>query len=127
MSSFNSMELALKSDVKHSSPDPCSPASASFSARLVARSHIPFNRPSMVGKELEYIQQAVNNMHLSGDGTFTQKCHTWLEQQVGCHKALLTHSCTGALEMAALLTEIRPGDEIIMPSYTFVSTANAFV
>jgi len=81
----------------------------------------------MVGKELEYIQQAVSNMQLSGDGPFTQKCHTWLEQQIGCHKALLTHSCTGALEMAALLAEVHSGDEIIMPSYTFVSTANAFV
>lgn len=88
---------------------------------------IPFNRPSMVGKELAYIQQAVENMHLSGDGAFTQQCHTWLEEHVGCQRALLTHSGTAALEMTALLMDIQPGDEIIMPSFTFVSTANAFV
>lgn len=88
---------------------------------------IPFNRPHMAGKELEYIQQAkVGNM-LAGDGPFTKHCHEWLEQQTGCSKALLTHSCTAALEMAALLLDIKPGDEVIMPSYTFVSTANAFV
>jgi dTDP-4-amino-4,6-dideoxygalactose transaminase len=89
--------------------------------------HIPFNRPFIVGKELIYIQQAVSNWHLSGNGPFTKKCHTWLEEQVGCCKALLTHSGTAALEMAAILADIQPGDEIIMPSYTFVSTANAFV
>lgn len=88
---------------------------------------IPFNRPYMVGKELTYIQQAVENMHLSGDGAFTQKCHTWLEEHIGCQRALLTHSGTAALEMTALLVDIQPGDEIIMPSFTFVSTANAFV
>lgn len=121
------METALKADEKHPSPDLHAPVSSSLSPRPVAHSYIPFNRPSMVGKELEYIQQAVSNMQLSGDGPFTQQCHAWLEQQIGCHKALLTHSCTGALEMAALLAEIGPGDEVIMPSYTFVSTANAFV
>ena len=89
--------------------------------------YIPFNRPFIVGKELIYIQQAVSNWHLSGNGPFTKKCHTWLEEQVGCCKALLTHSGTAALEMAAILADIEPGDEIIMPSYTFVSTANAFV
>ena len=89
--------------------------------------HIPFNKPYMTGKELHYISQAHQNGHLSGDGAFTQKCHTWLEKQVTCKKALLTHSGTAALEMAAILVDIRPGDEIIMPSYTFVSTANAFV
>jgi len=89
--------------------------------------HVPFNRPQLTGKELEYIRQAVDNMHLSGDGPFSQRCHTWLEARIGCHKSLLTHSCTAALEMAALLLDIQPGDEIIMPSYTFVSTANAFV
>lgn len=88
---------------------------------------IPFNRPYLVGKELAYIQQAVENMHLSGDGPFTQRCHDWLEEHVGCQRALLTHSGTAALEMTALLTDIQPGDEIIMPSFTFVSTANAFV
>lgn len=81
----------------------------------------------MVGNELIYIQKAAENMHLSGDGAFTERCHTWLETNIGCKRALLTHSCTGALEMAAMLAEIRQGDEIIMPSFTFVSTANAFV
>ncbi len=88
---------------------------------------IPFNKPYMTGKELEYIRQAHANLHLSGGGPFTGKCHAWLEKHIGCNKALLTHSCTGALEMAAILCGIVPGDEIIMPSYTFVSTANAFV
>jgi dTDP-4-amino-4,6-dideoxygalactose transaminase len=88
---------------------------------------IPFNKPYMTGKELYYIAEAHFNGMLSGDGPFTKRCHAWLEQRTGCHKALLTHSCTAALEMAALLLDIQPGDEIIMPSYTFVSTANAFV
>jgi dTDP-4-amino-4,6-dideoxygalactose transaminase len=88
---------------------------------------IPFNRPHSTGKEIEYILQAYASMHLSGDGEFSKKCHTWLEEQVGCKKALLTHSCTAALEMAALLLEIQPGDEVIMPAFTFVSTPNAFV
>lgn len=88
---------------------------------------IPFNWPHMTGKELHYIAQAHANGSLAGDGPFTKRCHSWLEERTGCSKALLTHSCTGALEMAALLLDIQPGDEIIMPSYTFVSTANAFV
>ncbi|MFZ6016091.1 MAG: dTDP-4-amino-4,6-dideoxygalactose transaminase [Nitrospirota bacterium] len=88
---------------------------------------IPFNRPYMTGKELEYISQAYANGHLSGNGPFTKKCQEWLERTTGCAKALLTHSCTAALEMAAILIDIQSGDEIIMPSYTFVSTANAFV
>ena len=88
---------------------------------------IPFNKPYMTGKELHYISEAHLNAHLAGDGPFTHKCHQWLEQNTGASKALLTHSCTAALEMAALLLDIQPGDEIIMPSYTFVSTANAFV
>jgi len=88
---------------------------------------IPFNKPFIVGKELYNIAQAVVESHLSGDGPFTKRCHKWLEEQLGCAKALLTHSCTGALEMAAMLCSIGPGDEIIMPSFTFVSTANAFV
>lgn len=88
---------------------------------------LPFNKPFMTGKELWYISQAHHNGQLSGDGPFTKKCHEWLEQQTGCRKALLTHSCTAALEMAAILADIQPGDEIIMPSYTFVTTANAFV
>jgi len=88
---------------------------------------IPFNRPFLTGNELEYISHAHDKGHLSGDGTFTKRCHAWLEREIGCEKALLTHSCTGALEMAAILANIGPGDEVIMPSYTFVSTANAFV
>ncbi|MFA6920219.1 MAG: dTDP-4-amino-4,6-dideoxygalactose transaminase [Gallionella sp.] len=88
---------------------------------------IPFNKPYMTGKELAYINEAHDKGFLAGDGDFTKKCNTWLEQRIGCHKALLTHSCTAALEMAAILADIQPGDEVIMPSYTFVSTANAFV
>jgi dTDP-4-amino-4,6-dideoxygalactose transaminase len=88
---------------------------------------IPFNKPYMTGKELFYIAQANFNGCLAGDGPFTKRCHSWIEQRTACRKALLTHSCTAALEMAALLLDIGPGDEIIMPSYTFVSTANAFV
>jgi dTDP-4-amino-4,6-dideoxygalactose transaminase len=88
---------------------------------------IPFNKPFMTGRELWYIAQAHTNGHLSGDGQFTKKCHAWFEQKTGTKRALLTHSCTAALEMAALLAEVQAGDEVIMPSYTFVSTANAFV
>jgi len=88
---------------------------------------IPFNKPYMTGKELFYISEAHHNLRLSGDGPFTNKCQVWLEKQTDCSKALLTHSCTAALEMAAILADIQPGDEVIMPSYTFVSTANAFV
>jgi dTDP-4-amino-4,6-dideoxygalactose transaminase len=88
---------------------------------------IPFNRPYMTGKELDYIAEAHANGHLSGDGPFTRRCHAWIETTVGCRKALLTHSCTAALEIAALLADLNPGDEVIMPSFTFVSTANAFV
>ncbi|ROZ79126.1 dTDP-4-amino-4,6-dideoxygalactose transaminase [Ramlibacter sp. WS9] len=90
-------------------------------------SRIPFNWPHMTGNELQYIAEAHLNGRLAGDGPFTARCHRWIEQHTGCSKALLTHSCTAALEMIALLMDIRPGDEIIMPSYTFVSTANAFV
>jgi dTDP-4-amino-4,6-dideoxygalactose transaminase len=88
---------------------------------------IPFNKPFMTGRELWYIAQAHTNGHLSGDGQFTKKCHRWIEQSTGTSRALLTHSCTAALEMAALLADVEAGDEVIMPSYTFVSTANAFV
>jgi dTDP-4-amino-4,6-dideoxygalactose transaminase len=88
---------------------------------------IPFNRPYMTGHELKFISESHINGVLAGDGQFTKRCHTWLENQVGCNKALLTHSCTAALEIAALLLDIQPGDEVIMPSFTFVSTANAFV
>ena len=89
--------------------------------------NIPVNKPYMTGRELWYIAQAHTNGHLAGDGIFTKKCHTWLEARTGAHKALLTQSCTAALDMAAMLADIQPGDEAIMPSYTFVSTANAFV
>lgn len=89
--------------------------------------NIPFNKPYKTGKELVYINQVHANGHLSGDGPFTKKCQDWLEKRIGCREALLTHSGTAALEMAAILAEIKPGDEVIMPSFTFVSTANAFV
>ena len=88
---------------------------------------IPFNRPYLTGKELHNIAQAHALGQLAGDGSFTKQCHQWLEASIGTKKALLTHSCTASLEMAALLADIQPGDEVIMPSYTFVSTANAFV
>jgi len=89
---------------------------------------IPFNKPFIVGKELDYITQAVSiNSHISGDGKFTRLCHEWFKKYLNCHYSVLTHSCTAALEMAAILCDIKPGDEIIMPSFTFVSTANAFV
>jgi dTDP-4-amino-4,6-dideoxygalactose transaminase len=88
---------------------------------------VPFNKPYMTGKELWYIAQAHAKGHLAGDGDFTKRCSGWLEARTGCKRALLTHSCTGALEMAAMLADFQPGDEVIMPSYTFVSTANAFV
>jgi len=81
----------------------------------------------MTGRELEYIAEAHAKGHLSGDGLFTKRCHAWLEQTTGTRRALLTHSCTAALEMSALLLDLVPGDEVIMPSFTFVSTANAFV
>jgi dTDP-4-amino-4,6-dideoxygalactose transaminase len=88
---------------------------------------IPFNRPAVVGRELEYMAQAVANGHISGDGPFTKRCQAELELITGARKALLTTSCTHALEMCALLLDIKPGDEVICPSFTFVSTINAFV
>ena len=88
---------------------------------------IRFNLPPVIGTELSYIQQALQNNKLSGDGPFTKACSQWLEEKFQTRKALLTPSCTAALEMAAILVDIGPGDEVIMPSYTFVSTANAFV
>ncbi|SDJ02738.1 dTDP-4-amino-4,6-dideoxygalactose transaminase [Alteribacillus bidgolensis] len=88
---------------------------------------IPFNKPPITGYEQQYIDQAINNGKLAGDGSFTKSCNQWIEQRFNCPKAFLTPSCTHALEMAALLAGIGPGDEVIMPSYTFVSTANAFV
>lgn len=88
---------------------------------------IPFNKPPVTGNEAGFINEALANAKLSGDGPFGKKCQTWFEDTFGCRQTLLTPSCTAALEMAALLLDIRPGDEVIMPSYTFVSTANAFV
>jgi dTDP-4-amino-4,6-dideoxygalactose transaminase len=91
------------------------------------KTHIPFNRVDIQGNELEYIQQAISNAHISGDGTFTHKCNSHLESGLGVKKSLLTTSCTHALEMSAILLDIKPVDEVIIPSFTFVSTANAFV
>ncbi len=88
---------------------------------------VDFNRPVPVGNELEYIRQAVAAGHLSGDGPFSKKCHAFLENELGVRKALLTTSCTHALEMSAILLDIQPGDEVIIPDFTFVSTVNAFV
>ena len=87
---------------------------------------IPFNRPSFEGNEHEYIAEAIAAGHISGDGPFSKRCHAYLEAELGVPRALLTTSCTHALEMAALLLDIKPGDEVIVPSFTFVSTANAF-
>ena len=88
---------------------------------------IAFNKPHETGDELRYITEAIAAAHLSGDGRFSRLAQEWLERETHAARALLTHSCTAALEMAALLAEVGPGDEVIMPSYTFVSTANAFV
>ncbi len=88
---------------------------------------IPFNKPYIIGKEIQYIEQAVKSGKISGNGIFSQKCHTFFQERYGFKKCLLTTSCTDALEMAAILIDIHPGDEVIIPSYTFVSTANAFV
>lgn len=88
---------------------------------------IPFNAPPVVGTELDYMQSAMGSGKLCGDGGFTRRCQQWMEQRFHSAKVLLTPSCTASLEMAALLLDIQPGDEVIMPSYTFVSTANAFV
>src|SRR5688572_12225811 len=88
---------------------------------------VDFNHPAPVGNELEYIRQAIESAHISGDGTFTKECHALLENQLGVSKALLTTSCTHALEMSAILLDLQPGDEVIIPDFTFVSTVNAFV
>ena len=88
---------------------------------------IPFNLPLPAGDEMAYLAQAIADHHLSGEGPFTKRCNAWLEAHTGCRRAMLTHSCTAAMEMAALLFDLAPGDEVIMPSFTFVSTANAAV
>ena len=87
---------------------------------------IIFNRPPFTGNEEKYLIQAMKSLKISGDGEFTRRCHRWFEDRLGCKKALLTTSCTHALEMTAIMIDIQPGDEVIMPSYTFVSTANAY-
>ena len=87
---------------------------------------IPFNKPFLAGNEIEYIKEAVKSGKISGDGIFTKKCQAFFETNYGFKKTLLTTSCTDALEMTSLLCDISPGDEVILPSYTFVSTANAF-
>src|SRR5882762_8668257 len=89
--------------------------------------HIGFNKPYLTGREWNYIHQAVLSGKISGDGVFTKKCHEFFERKYGFKKVLLTTSCTDALEMAAILLDIQPGDEVIAPAYTFVSTVNAFV
>lgn len=94
---------------------------------LVGGNVIPFNKPALVGAEFDYLRQALEAGHLAGNGQFTKRCHSLLQDATGAHKALLTHSCTAALEMSAILADLGPGDEVIMPSFTFVSTANAFV
>src|SRR5689334_25257145 len=83
---------------------------------------IPFNRPYATGREAGYIAEAIANSHLSGDGAFTRRCNQWIEDQTGCARALLTPSCTASLDLSAVLLDLEPGDEVIMPSYTFVST-----
>jgi dTDP-4-amino-4,6-dideoxygalactose transaminase len=88
---------------------------------------IHFSKPAFIGNEEKYLKEAMNNQQLSGDGVFTKRCHEWFEKNTGTKKALLTTSCTHALEMTAILLDVQEGDEVIMPSYTFVSTANAFV
>jgi len=88
---------------------------------------IPFNKPPLVGSELTYITEALKSGKLSGDGHFSERCKRWFETRLSPSKVLLTPNCTQALEMAAMLLDIKAGDEVIMPSYTFVSTANAFV
>ena len=92
---------------------------------LVDSRVIPFNRPSAIDREFDYIRDAIARGQLSGDGAYTRRCHALIEGITGAEAALLTHSCTAALEMAAILADLGPGDEVIMPSYTFVSTANA--
>src|SRR5262249_43687739 len=91
------------------------------------RAAVPFNQPFVTGAELGYIEEAIANAHLSGNGPFSRRCTDYLREALGADAVLLTNSCTAALEMAALLTDVGPGDEVILPSFTFASTANAFV
>ena len=110
-----------------SSSDSLSPGVAAAPAPVRQSPAVPFNVPMPAGNELAYLAEAIGNRHLSGDGPFTKRCNAWLERETGTRQALLTHSCTAAMEMAALLFDLAPGDEVIMPSFTFVSTANAAV
>lgn len=103
------------------------PQTCTAEADVAARPTIHFNRPYAAGKSFDYMKEAIANAHTCGDGPFTKKCHQFLERRVGVAKALLTTSCTDALEMSALLLGVGPGDEVILPSFTFVSTVNAFV
>src|SRR5437763_15708230 len=99
---------------------------AALTARARGRATvITFNRPYATGGEFAYIQEAIENRHLSGNGPFTERCARWLEDRLGSARALLTFSCTSALEMAAILACLQPGDEVVVPSFTFVSTASA--
>lgn len=91
----------------------------------MSKPSIPYNRPPAEGRELDYLKEVLAGRHFSGDGPFTKRCHQWFEENLKTEKALLTHSCTAAMELAALLLELQPGDEVIMPSFTFSSTANA--
>jgi dTDP-4-amino-4,6-dideoxygalactose transaminase len=97
-----------------------------LSAASTTELRVPFNRPYVTGSELGFIQEAIDNAHLSGNGPFTARCVELLREHLGAEAVLLTHSCTGALEMSALLAELQPGDEVVMPSFTFSSTASAF-
>src|SRR5207237_6455099 len=92
-------------------------------AGLAVMMRVPFNRPVLTGSEMQYMRNAIDNLHISGDGPFAKKVHALIESLTGAHKALLTTSCTHALEMTALLLDVGPGDEVILPSFTFVSTA----
>jgi dTDP-4-amino-4,6-dideoxygalactose transaminase len=89
--------------------------------------HIPFNRAYLTGREMEYMHDGIRRAHIAGDGEYTARCRMWLNHRTGCHDSLLVHSCTAGLELSAMLLDIGPGDEVILPSYTFVTSANAFV
>ena len=114
-----------RSDSRAANSDPSRPLRAAQRGAL--KPCVPFNRSSLVGREMEYIAQAMTIGQIAGDQAFSRKCQGLLERELGAAKSLLTTSCTHALEMAALLLNIAPGDEVIVPSFTFVSTANAFV
>jgi len=121
------MKLHSDGEQRHATSTPMLHPPRAERVRPTTVPSVPFNRPFMVGTELDYIRQAHARLQLAGDGEFTGRCSRWLEQRIGCRKALLTHSCTAALEMAAILAHIQLGDEVVMPSFTFVSSANAFV